>query len=59
MPMSKEGSDTAMKIVYEKLPEIIAFKNEQDGKYLVGNEPTWPDFYFFEMIELFAYMSNG
>jgi len=41
----------------KKLPEIVAYIGKND--FLIGDYPTYIDFYFFETIQLLAMISNG
>ena len=41
----------------KRLPPILANKGEH--QFLVGNYPTYIDFYFFEMMELLRFVTEG
>lgn len=54
------GQDDRKKVIeeYNKgLPEIVKFLGQND--YLVGDYPTYPDFHFFETIQLLIMASEG
>lgn len=48
--------DKIYKSIQDKLPGIIAFIGE--NKFLVGNNPTWVDFRFYELIELMSFLKQ-
>lgn len=41
----------------KRLPPILA--NKGDHQFLIGDYPTYIDFYFFEMIELLKFLTEG
>jgi glutathione S-transferase len=49
--------DNVSKIILQKLPPIVKYLGAK--KYLTGDQPCWVDFYFFELIQLLIFLSEG
>jgi len=47
----------AAKLVLERMPKVATFM--KDRKFVVGDYPTFVDFYLFEQEELFDWISEG
>lgn len=56
MPCYSGDKDKLMDAISSKLPGILKFKG--DNKFLVGNDVTYVDFYFFELVNLMAYVKQ-
>lgn len=57
-PMYMSGDINELTAVYEqRLPPILAFKG--NNPFLVGDYPTYMDFYFFEVVELLKCVTEG
>ena len=48
--------DKIEEAIAKMLPAIVSFLGEK--KFLVGNSPTWVDFYFFELVNLMFYLKQ-
>jgi len=56
-PCYSNNKAEALKAIREKVPTIAAYLGS--NRFLTGNEPVWLDFFFFELLELMAFLSNG
>jgi glutathione S-transferase len=56
MPCYTTGlPETIIKAIDAVMPNIIKFRGEK--KFLVGPNPTYIDFYFFELVNLMIYVN--
>ena len=46
-----------MQIINEKIKPIVKYLG--DKKFLTGDQPCFVDFYFFELIQLLKFVSEG
>ena len=46
-----------MQIILEKMPPIVKYLG--DKNYLTGDQPCWVDFYFFELLQLLIFLTEG
>jgi len=52
----RANMEDAMKVMAEKLPAILKFKNGR--KFIAGNDVIYVDFYFFEIVQLMAFVTQ-
>jgi hypothetical protein len=55
-PCYSGEKDKILASIGEKLPKIIAFMGS--NKFLIGPNPIWVDFRFYEVIELMCFINN-
>lgn len=51
------NKDRVVKDVKEELPKLVTFLGEK--KFLIGDQITWPDFFFFETLEMLEALQSG
>ena len=57
MPCYTGEKDKALQTIAEKFPAVSNFLGQK--KFLLGDHPIWLDFYFFEVLELCALITDG
>ena len=57
MPCYSGDKDAALKVINEKLPAVSKYLGEK--AFLTGDSPVYLDFYFFETLELMAFLTEG
>ena len=58
MPCYRTGSkEEVLEGMKTHLPNILKYKGE--NKFLVGSDPTYIDFYFWEIVEFLAWVTDG
>ena len=48
--------EKSLEAIQAKVPPLVQF---MQGKFLTADEPVWLDFFFFELLELMAFLSQG
>ena len=56
-PCYRGEEKAALTCMREKVPAIVNFLGS--NKFLIGDNVTWIDFYFFEAIELMAFVNKN
>lgn len=55
----KEQESTLSDGIYEKLSPIVAILKDGNKSFLLGNSPSYADFYMYECTELLDFMTQG
>ena len=54
-PCYANEKDKSLKAIKDKLPAVVNYIKGK--KFLIGNEPVWLDFYFFELLEFMVFLT--
>ena len=57
MPLYAGDRQAALKVANENFPKLITYHGWQN--YIAGNEVTWLDFFYYELVEQAVYFSDG
>ena len=56
-PCYSGDKDAAIKCIQNKMPAVIAFLKQDQRQFLAGDNVTWIDFYFYETLQLMAFIN--